>query len=270
MTTFTPAQLAGIAAKAGFRGRALVTAVAVALAESGGNSAAVHTNLDAHRSRDRGLWQINSYWHKEVTDAQAFDPTGNAAAAYRISRAGADWSEWTTWRTGAALAQATRARIGVAQAIQAATATAPAPGAATDVGWWDELKVGFEGAQNALPGFPGDVTLGPLSDAAGSVDSTLGAVKQLSAIIVRTGAWVSDPHNWLRVGLVAGGSVGILLALGMIARTGAAGDTAQGAAKAAGGAASLAVPAKGALRAVKAAGGTGKATRALKAVKVAS
>jgi len=47
-------------------------AVRVAKCESRLDCEAVNTNADG--SRDRGLFQINSKWHPDVTDAQAFDP----------------------------------------------------------------------------------------------------------------------------------------------------------------------------------------------------
>lgn len=265
MSTYTPAQLARIAAGAGFRGNALVAAVAVALAESGGNPAATHTNMDTHRSRDRGLWQINSYWHKEVPDAQAFNPAGNAAAAYRISKAGADWRAWTTWRTGVAQAQLARARLGVAQASSSTPATAqpadwtfpgipglipPVPGIPSPGDIDDELKAGLAGAGAALPW--ADPLTGALGGAVDGITSPLDSVKTGVAVLVKAGAWVSDSHNWVRVGLVAGGTIGVLIALGMIAKTGAAGDTASGAVSAAGKAASMAVPVGKALKSVKA------------------
>ena len=43
--------------------------------ESGLNPLTVNAqNNKPSNSRDRGIAQINSYWHYEVTDAQAFDP----------------------------------------------------------------------------------------------------------------------------------------------------------------------------------------------------
>lgn len=47
-------------------------------------------------SRDRGIFQINSYWHSEVTDVMAFDARENIKQAYRISKQGTDWSKWST------------------------------------------------------------------------------------------------------------------------------------------------------------------------------
>jgi len=47
-------------------------------------------------STDRGIWQINDHWHKEVSDAQAFDPTQATIAAYRISAGFTDFHQWAT------------------------------------------------------------------------------------------------------------------------------------------------------------------------------
>lgn len=47
-------------------------ALAVAEAESNFNPQAINKNADD--SIDRGLFQINSKWHPEVSDQQAFDP----------------------------------------------------------------------------------------------------------------------------------------------------------------------------------------------------
>jgi hypothetical protein len=94
-------EMANVAIKAGFSRENLATAVAIAMAESGGDPRQVSQNHDRMHTHDRGLWQINSFWHQEVPDATAFDPEGNAAAAYRISGGGSDWRQWTTYRTGA-------------------------------------------------------------------------------------------------------------------------------------------------------------------------
>lgn len=51
-------------------------AVRVAMCESSLNEKA--RNECAPQSIDRGLYQINSYWHPEVTDAQAYDPEFSA------------------------------------------------------------------------------------------------------------------------------------------------------------------------------------------------
>jgi Lysozyme like domain len=96
---YSAVQVAQTAKNNGFSGNGLVISVAVALAESSGWTQAVLVDSDC--SRDRGLWQINSYWHSEVSDAQAFDPNGCAQAAYTISSSGSDWTPWTTYQNGA-------------------------------------------------------------------------------------------------------------------------------------------------------------------------
>jgi len=45
----------------------------LAYAESNLDPEATGYNQDAVRSIDRGLFQLNGYWHPEVTDAQAYD-----------------------------------------------------------------------------------------------------------------------------------------------------------------------------------------------------
>jgi hypothetical protein len=74
-------------------------AAAIALAESGGRTDATNTNRDG--SVDRGLFQINSRWHPEVTNAQAFDPYAATSAAYRISGGFAHFTPWATYNNGA-------------------------------------------------------------------------------------------------------------------------------------------------------------------------
>ncbi len=90
-------QIAGHVLAAGFTGEHAAQAIAVAWAESTGQTDARNVNSDSHRSVDRGLWQINSYWHREVSDRCADTPACAAAAAYRISNGGRDWSQWATW-----------------------------------------------------------------------------------------------------------------------------------------------------------------------------
>jgi uncharacterized protein YgiM (DUF1202 family) len=89
---------------AGLRGNPLVTAVAVALAESGCNPSATGYNGPtagcASGSTDRGLWQINNCYHPTVSDACAYDPQCNANAAYSISGGGSNWTPWSTYNNG--------------------------------------------------------------------------------------------------------------------------------------------------------------------------
>lgn len=100
MAKLSDATIAGYAIQAGFL--PLTTApiaVAIALAESGGNGAASHVNTDG--SIDRGLWQINNRWHSEVSDAEAYNPVVAASVAYTISRKGTNFTPWATFTSGA-------------------------------------------------------------------------------------------------------------------------------------------------------------------------
>lgn len=110
MDILSPTLLAGVARAAGFSGPSVFTATAVALAESGGRVHAANTAGNTPPSRDRGLWQINDHYHPEVTDEQAFNPVGCGLAAYRISSGGRQWTQWSTWNSGAALKLLPRAK----------------------------------------------------------------------------------------------------------------------------------------------------------------
>ncbi len=102
----TPTQIKQYAQAAGFTGQNLTLAVAIALAESGGNTSA--TDYDSNGSVDRGLWQINSV-HTQFAASQLFQPLYNAKAAYQIS-GGSNFNPWVTFTTGAYLAQLGRAQ----------------------------------------------------------------------------------------------------------------------------------------------------------------
>jgi hypothetical protein len=93
-----------VAVNAGFSGADLVTAVAVALAESRGNPQAKgDIDIPQAGSASYGLWQINSYWHPEYGPdfTTLYDPQTNANAAYAIyAAAGNRFTPWSTYKTG--------------------------------------------------------------------------------------------------------------------------------------------------------------------------
>lgn len=88
------AQLEGVWIQAGGSAQTAAMAAAIAMAESGGNSAA--QDLDSNGTVDRGLWQINSVNGSQST----FDVMGNARAAVAISNNGTNWNPWTTFTSG--------------------------------------------------------------------------------------------------------------------------------------------------------------------------
>ncbi|MFD7907496.1 transglycosylase SLT domain-containing protein [Kitasatospora sp. NPDC059747] len=114
---------AQVAKQAGFSRDTLVTAIAVAMAESHCNPQASHVNSNG--TVDYGLWQINTV-HPQAQDPNCrFDPQCNANAAWEISKHGTNFCPWstydsticTTWvhnnayRTYLAAAQAAAARV---------------------------------------------------------------------------------------------------------------------------------------------------------------
>jgi hypothetical protein len=104
----TPDQLSNLAASAGFSGDDLVTAVAVALAESRGDPNAYNPEGSV------GLWQIYRPDHPEFDGWDLTDPAKNAAAAFSVySNAGASFRPWSAFKNGAYQAYLSTAQQGV-------------------------------------------------------------------------------------------------------------------------------------------------------------
>lgn len=98
MAVLTIPQAYAKATAQGFRGSSAITIVAIAKAESGLDTLITHSQGNS-AGVDRGILQINSYYHSEVSDAQAFDPDSAFAAGYRISKQGTDFTQWATYTT---------------------------------------------------------------------------------------------------------------------------------------------------------------------------
>lgn len=95
-------QIINVASNAGFVGDDLTRAVAIALAESGGNPRALGDVGIGQGSF--GLWQINSYYHPEYGPdfTTLYDPQTNANAAYSVyRRSGYTFKPWSTFNNGA-------------------------------------------------------------------------------------------------------------------------------------------------------------------------
>ncbi|MEV6609882.1 hypothetical protein [Kutzneria sp. NPDC051319] len=111
MPTITAREIAQHAYAAGFRGDSLTTAVAVALAESHGETG-IHGDVNLQTGTwgpSVGLWQIRSLnpghgtaAEQALRNAQAnADPATNARHAYAISRQGNNFRPWSTYTNGA-------------------------------------------------------------------------------------------------------------------------------------------------------------------------
>jgi hypothetical protein len=119
VSKLSPEQIAHAAHDAGFRGHDLTTAVAIALAESGGDPRA-HNGVPPDNSY--GLWQINMIGalgpdRRDQFDLDSnkelFDPETNAKAAFAISGKGDSFQPWSTFTNGAYKSHLDEARKGV-------------------------------------------------------------------------------------------------------------------------------------------------------------
>lgn len=72
------------------------TAVAIALAESGGD-----TNAVGDQGTSFGLWQIHLPAHPDISQQCAVDPACAARAAYAISNGWSNFHAWSTFNSGA-------------------------------------------------------------------------------------------------------------------------------------------------------------------------
>lgn len=178
-------EIAGYAYAAGLRNPSKIAmAVAIAMAESGGNPKAYNGK---GRDESYGLWQINMK-ASEVGDRRAalgiasnealYDPLVNARAMVKISNSGANWKPWSTYPLRAA------AYLPPATAATAAFLANPSTA-----------------AQYA------EAAAGEVSDATG-----LGALAQGFTEAVQTPLrvmnWLTEPGTWVRIALgVLGGAM---------------------------------------------------------------
>lgn len=99
--------IARYAYDAGWRGTDLVTAVAIAYAESGGNPQSYNPETAAGTpvgSGSVGLWQVYRKAHPEFASWDLNDPATNARAAYSVwKQAGQKFRPWSTYQHGSHL-----------------------------------------------------------------------------------------------------------------------------------------------------------------------
>lgn len=140
----TGQQVAAVARAAGFRGEALVIAVAIAGAESSwvGDTEGDGYPINECECHSHGLWEIRSCPHGDpaVTydtsgchppldrgdRATLLDPAANARAAYRLATGSRGWSSWSTFDDGRFEAWLSQAEAA------AATVSTASPGATQD------------------------------------------------------------------------------------------------------------------------------------------
>lgn len=113
-------QIAQAAAAGGFTGNDQIIAVAVGLAESGGNASATHHNSNG--TIDYGLMQINSVHSALIASGTWSNPNDNMRMAKSVKDS-SGWKAWTTFSTGAYLVYYSRAAAAVKKAGNAPAST---------------------------------------------------------------------------------------------------------------------------------------------------
>lgn len=100
MTILSSSAIAWYAQQAGITGTRLQVAVAIAMAESGGDTNALNASSIEYSV---GLWQINLKAHPQYSLSQMQDPYQNAQAMAAISSGGKNWNPWSTYTNGSYL-----------------------------------------------------------------------------------------------------------------------------------------------------------------------
>jgi hypothetical protein len=101
VTALPLSQVIQVAQNAGFTGTGLVTAVAVAEAESGFDPNNQCLNcFPGVTENSQGLWQINIDANPQYASSNLYDPATNAAIAYQMSKGGTSWTPWSTYTGG--------------------------------------------------------------------------------------------------------------------------------------------------------------------------
>lgn len=212
----------------GVYGGNLVTAVAVCVAESGGQPKIFHCDATgtigyyppvscASGSYDRGLWQLNSHYQTATADSCAFSAQCNANAAYRISDSGISFSPWAVYNAGIYARYLGDAQGAVSALTKGAVASGvfgvclasahPAPGAVAVVGKCSHNA----GPQQWTAATAGTLTQSGLCLTAGQPGVTLAACTGAASQTWRpyglgqlrnpqTGKCLNDPGSSTRVG----------------------------------------------------------------------
>lgn len=115
----TDAVIANAAKTAGFPADQVGTAVAVALAESGGRETVTHRNSNG--TTDYGLWQINSVHGSLLQQGDWRNPVDNAKMAMQVSGGGTNWHPWSTFSSGAYLLFLPRGKVAAGSSAGSAT-----------------------------------------------------------------------------------------------------------------------------------------------------
>lgn len=202
MGNLSQSDLYSLARSTGLSETKAKTAAAIGMAESSGNPNVVNSVPCV------GIWQINmagalgvqrrAHFHlSSINDLK--NPQKNAAAMYSISVHGTNWTPWETYTNGAYMKYFNN----------------PVKGESI----LDVLK-----NWNPLNGTPAAALGTTANNLAGVTDtptelaSIAGTFGNISNAVQHGSAWISNWRNWVRIGLVVGGGVGLAMFVGAMAR----------------------------------------------------
>lgn len=195
-----PYQLTQLAYDAGFRKsrNELITAVAAAIGESGGNE---HALGDGGHSY--GLWQIYIPAHPEYASnpTALFDPVTNANAAYKIYvAAGRSFEPFHAWSH--------------ASGVGKASLTTPA---LAGVSLWEASHPGAALGASVAP-TPLGKAAGAVGGAAQSAGSAIAGASDVLGTAERVRAWITTPANIGRLAIGVGGLVVLIVGFAVLAK----------------------------------------------------
>ena len=218
MAKLTARQVAGIVAGTGPpRGTTVAEWVQVAMDESSLNTEALSPTGCC-----RGLWQINVAKHKDkIPEAAVSVANGHQAMKSPLRNwhvAGLIYQEAGSWRPWSAV----RGAKPVVSSTARDAAANPDYSIATSGGAVRDPTTGKVGPE------PGVEAISVLDPIEGLAKSLFGGFEAIVEFLNRMGAWVSDPHNWTRVGYVTGGALLVIVAGAAVASETKAGQAIVG------------------------------------------
>jgi hypothetical protein len=168
-----------------------IIAASIIMAESGGYPENTNVNgpdSTAPGSVDRGLWQWNSQWWPQITDAAAFNPESSTILAWLASNG---YSDWSPWRGSRGLDPTSAPAVEIRQAF------GQMRGIVVDdtpiLSWIDKNANGTPDAVEALGGWSG-------------------IAKSLGRILAN----LLNPDWWRRAGIVVLGVIMVIAAIALI------------------------------------------------------
>lgn len=209
-----------------------ITAVAVALAESGGNPRA-RGGPNTNGTYDHGLWQINDVHRAQFANRDIYDARVNLDVAQQVWLS-QGWGAWSAFplRSQARMSAARRAYGKRTPCPEPGTESNKPPGlndrkitdmsTSTVPGWGltiyrdpNGCTYAWDGETRTYRGYahqPGAQSDDPLMERAGrAIEDT--AWGQAAAVLT----WLGDPSNWIRIAYVALGGAVIVAGVVLVA-----------------------------------------------------